>query len=191
MNNLKLMSLLAVTATSFATAALAHADAGADGPAPTSYVAGGVTAGVDGDIDWLYSGGFVEGGYHLADSWWLHGGLTAVGRTGYGSVNSLSNITLEKPDRGYLAIRLGAESRRCGRGGALCLVAGADAAERVGTFNGWQVVPRVLLDLGLGDSGLRLRTGVEALLGRAHGVSNDVQVPELGLGVTAGLGYAW
>lgn len=151
---------------------------------PEGYVSAGVAVGADSEVDWIYTSAAIDAGYRLDDTWWLHGNLSRVGRTGFGTTN---DITLVSPRREWDAIRIGVETQRCTTDGALCGFVGADAGVRIGPLDGWLVVPRAGLDVG---GQLRLRAGVELLVGKAHDPEGDAPF-DLGLGLTIAAVYQW
>jgi hypothetical protein len=178
--------ITAAATTILATTALAGAQPTL--PEPSTYVMTGVTAGADAVLDWFYTGVDLEGGVRLSPTWWLHGEGNLVGRTGYGAINQ--GLTVVAPEDPVYGVRVGPEARVCDADGLTCVVAGVDVGYRTGMLQGVVVVPRGALEIG-GDH-LRFRIGVEASIGDTpHDPDADLNLPDPGIGATAGIGYQW
>ncbi|MDB4953628.1 MAG: hypothetical protein JWO36_1197 [Myxococcales bacterium] len=153
---------------------------------PKTYVAAGVALGADGTLDWLYSGAQIEAGYRLSTTWWLHGDVGVMGRSGYGTVQ---RITLMAPSADAYEARLGPEARRCNSTGAACLVGGVDLGYRTGELAGLVVAPRVGLDVG--SRKLRFRPAIELQVGGPIDNREGPSIPDVGIGFTTAIAYQW
>jgi hypothetical protein len=183
-------SLIAIacvlTATSIASAQPGMTSVAAES-APTTtttYVSVGTVVGVDGELDWLYSGLAIDGGYRLGPTWWIHGDLSVVGRTGYGTTQ---NMTIIMPSADAYEARLGPEARGC-RSDVLCGFAGVDIGYRTGRLQGLVVASRLGLDIG---GRVRFRPGIELAIGGPVNTEEGPPIPNLSLGVTAAVAYQW
>ena len=156
-------------------------------PAPESYVSAGATIGADGKLDWLYSGVTVDAGYQLSTTWWLHGGLGVVGRTGYGAINQ--QITLITPSADSYEGRVGPEAHLCTSDGDWCAITGIDLGYRTSELHGLVVAPHVGLDVG--GSKLRFRPSVVLEVGGPVDSSEGPSLPDVGLGFTGAVAYQW
>ena len=155
------------------------------------YLSLDATGGVDDATDWLAAGGGVAAGYRLNDTLWVRGRLDTSARVGYGAINQ--GPTFHAPSQAHVDALVGLETRRCASTSA-CVTLGADAGIRSPDSRygaGFEIVPRVGLDVG--GEHVRFRPAIEAKAAWIRGFDTEANgvLPSLGIGVSLGAAYVW
>ncbi|MBK9035145.1 MAG: hypothetical protein IPL61_28425 [Myxococcales bacterium] len=125
----------------------------------------------------------IDGGVHVAGSWWGH----AAARFGSLSVSD---------DLGHVEFRAGTQARSCSPSGGRCATAGIDlgfqqTTVKDVTYSDALLVPHFAGDVG--DEHLRLRVQVElrGFTGTRTDAQGDRATQGIGVGFGAALGYQW